>query len=140
MVSLVLLDLPVNLEVLQAVVEIFHHLLNIVVAGALTLLSLLQLGHLLLDVTLEALTLQARCFVLAAQLLGLRAVLHELAGVIVVVALELLELAPLLEESLRGSTTLVLQDLLFLKVSSLGTLNEFVAVVLVTHLKVIKSV
>ena len=140
MVHLVLLDLAVDLDILEALIEIFLDLLHIVVAGALGLLGLVKFRHLLLNVAHEALILKLSGFVLPLQLLRLRSVLHELSGIIVVIALELLQLTSLLEQCLRGSTALVLKNLFLLEISSLGALHELVAIVLVSHLKVVEGV
>ena len=77
---------------------------------------------------------------LLVQLLLPRLDLHQPASILVVVLLQLLQLATLLEKGLTSRTALVLQDLLLFKVSTLCTLLELVTVVLVTHFQVIKSV
>ena len=56
------------------------------------------------------------------------------------VSVELLKLSLLAEEVLSGVSVLVIQDLLSLEVSSLGTEKELVTVVLVSHLQVGQSV
>ena len=96
MVHLVLLDLAVDLDILEALIEIFLDLLHIVVAGALGLFGLVKFRHLLLNVAHEAFILKLSGFVLPLQLLRLRSVLHELSGIIVVIALQLLQLSLLL--------------------------------------------
>ena len=96
MVHLVLLGQAVDLDVLEALIEIFLDLPDIVEAGALRLLGLVKFRHLLLNVAHEALILKLSCLVLPLQLLRLRSVLHELSGIIVVIALQLLRLFDLL--------------------------------------------
>jgi hypothetical protein len=66
--------------------------------------------------------------------------LHDFSGGTLKVLLKLLQLTTLLKESFGGSSTLVLKDLLALKISALSTLHEFISVVLVTNLEVVKSV
>ena len=140
MVHLVLLDLAVDLDILEALIEIFLDLLHIVVAGALGLFGLVKFRHLLLNVAHEAFILKLSGFVLPLQLLRLRSVLHELSGIIVVIALQLLQLTSLLEQCLRGSTALILQNLLLFEVSAFRSLDELVTIVLVPHLQVVQSI
>ena len=64
----------------------------------------------------------------------------ELSGIIVVIALQLLQLTSLLEQCLRGSTALILQNLLLLEVGTLCALDELVTVILVPHLQVVQSI
>lgn len=66
--------------------------------------------------------------------------LHDLAGCGLEVLLQLLELSTLLKESFGGSTALVLKDLLAFQVSTLGSLHEFVSIVLVSDLQVVECV
>ena len=65
---------------------------------------------------------------------------HDLARSGLEVLLELLKLSALFEKSLRGASALVLEDLFALEISALGPLHEFVPVVLVSDLQVVKSV
>lgn len=65
---------------------------------------------------------------------------HKLTSVVIEVSLELLELTTLFEQSFGSGSALILEDLLFLEVSSLGSADEFVSVVLIPHLQVVQSV
>jgi len=71
---------------------------------------------------------------LLVQLLLARFDLHQAAGILVVVFLQLLQLTSLLEQGFRSGTALILQDLLLLEVGALSTLLELVTVILVSHL------
>ena len=56
------------------------------------------------------------------------------------VLLQLAHVTPLSEQSFGGRAELVLKDLFALKIGSLSTLHELVAIILVTNFQVIKSV
>ena len=114
--------------------------MHVAETSLILLLDHLNLVHVHLDVLLEPLFLDLGCLVLL--LVGLRLVsdFHQLSGIVVIVLLKLLELSTLLEEGLRSSSTLVFQDLLLFKISTLCSLNELVSVVLVPHLEMVKSV
>lgn len=136
-----LLELAIDFEVLPHLFETFAlDLLHVAIACLERLISPLQLLSLLLDILVEAIIFHLRLLILTLQGLGLGLVLHQLTGIVIVVLLQFLKLPSLLEQSLRGSTALILQDLLLFEVCTFGSLHELVSVVLVSHFQVIKSI
>ena len=109
MVGLLLLHISNNLEVILRLSEALTlDLLDVAIGRLERILSSLDLLHLRIDVLLESLSLHVGRLILLLQRLGLGPDFLESSGVIIVVFLKLLELSSLLEQSLRGSSALVL--------------------------------
>ena len=72
--------------------------------------------------------------VLTVNLLLLVADLHQLERCCFKVLLKLAHISALFEESFGGRAELVLKDLLALKVGTLGTALELIAIILIAHL------
>lgn len=141
MVGLLLLHFSNHLEVILRLSEALTlDLLDVAIGRLERILSSLDLRHLRIDVLLESLALHISRLILLLKSLGLGSNFLESSGVIIVILLKLLELSPLLEQSLRGSSALVFKNLLLLKISTLRSLNELVSVVLVSHLQVVEGV
>jgi len=141
MVRLLLLNVSDDFVIIFGISEAFTlDLLNVAICSLERVLRSLDLRHLSIDVLLESITLHVCGLVLLLKRLRLGSDFLETSGIIVVVFLKLLELSSLLKESFRSSSTLIFKDLLFLKVSTLCSLDELVSIVFVSHLKMIKSV
>lgn len=141
MVRLLLLNVSDDFVIIFGIPEAFTlDLLNVAICSLERVLRSLDLRHLSIDVLLESITLHVCGLVLLLKRLRLGSDFLETSGIIVVVFLKLLELSSLLKESFRSSSTLIFKDLLFLKVSTLCSLDELVSIVFVSHLKMIKSV
>lgn len=141
MVRLLLLNVSDDFVIIFGISEAFTlDLLNVAICSLERVLRSLDLRHLSIDVLLESITLHVCGLVLLLKRLRLGSDFLETSGIIVVVFLKLLELSSLLKESFRSSSTLIFKDLLFLKVSTLCSLDELVPIVFVSHLKMIKSV
>jgi len=141
MVRLLLLNVSDDFVIIFRISEAFTlDLLNVAICSLERVLRSLDLRHLSIDVLLESITLHVCGLVLLLKRLRLGSDFLETSGIIVVVFLKLLELSSLLKESFRSSSTLIFKDLLFLKVSTLCSLDELVSIVFVSHLKMIKSV
>ena len=136
-----LFNLCENLEILLSIFKLLSLLGDdIIELGLETLLCPIDLLELFIDLLLNAVPLIVLVLGLLVQLLLPGLDLHESAGVLIVVLLQLLQLTTLLKQGLTGCTALVLQDLLLFEVRTLRTLLELVTVVLVTHLQVVESV
>jgi hypothetical protein len=136
-----LFNLSENLEVLLGIFKLLSLLSDDIIELALQrLLSSVDFLELLINFLLNAIPLVALILSLLVQLLLSSLDLHESAGVLIVVLLQLLQLAALLKQGLTGCTALILKDLLLFEVGPLGTLLELVTVVLVTHLQVVERV
>jgi len=141
MVRLLLLNVSDDFVIIFRISEAFTlDLLNVAICSLERVLRSLDLRHLSIDVLLESITLHVCGLVLLLKRLRLGSDFLETSGIIIVVFLKLLELSSLLKESFRSSSTLIFKDLLFLKVSTLCSLDELVSIVFVSHLKMIKSV
>ena len=141
MVRLLLLNVSDDFVIIFGISEAFTlDLLNVAICSLERVLRSLDLRHLSIDVLLESITLHVCGLVLLLKRLRLGSDFLETSGIIIVVFLKLLELSSLLKESFRSSSTLIFKDLLFLKVSTLCSLDELVSIVFVSHLKMIKSV
>lgn len=141
MVRLLLLNVSDDFVIIFGISEAFTlDLLNVAICSLERVLRSLDLRHLSINVLLESITLHVCCLVLLLKRLRLGSDFLETSGIIIVVFLKLLELSSLLKESFRSSSTLIFKDLLFLKVSTLCSLDELVSIVFVSHLKMIKSV
>jgi hypothetical protein len=141
MLILQLLNLGENFEVLLGVFEILStDASHIVKLSLKRLLSTRHLLDLIANFFLDPFSLVILVLSLSLELLLLSLDLHESAGILIVVFLQLLQLSTLLEQGLTGGSALILQDLLLLKVGSLRALLELVAVILVTHLQVVERV
>lgn len=141
MVRLLLLNVSDDFVIIFGISEAFTlDLLNVAICSLERILRSLDLRHLSIDVLLESITLHVCGLVLLLKRLRLGSDFLETSGIIIVVFLKLLELSSLLKESFRSSSTLIFKDLLFLKVSTLCSLDELVSIVFVSHLKMIKSV
>jgi len=141
MVRLLLLNVSDDFVIIFRISEAFTlDLLNVAICSLERILRSLDLRHLSIDILLESITLHVCGLVLLLKRLRLGSDFLETSGIIIVVFLKLLELSSLLKESFRSSSTLIFKDLLFLKVSTLCSLDELVPIVFVSHLKVIKSV
>ena len=96
-----LLDLTKNLEVLLRVLEVLSaNSAHIVKLGLQRLLSTRHLVHLLSDLLLDPLPLIVHLVTLLSQLLLLCLDLHEPSCILIVVLLQLLQLATLLKQCL----------------------------------------
>jgi len=141
MVRLLLLNVSDDFVIIFGISEAFTlDLLNVAICSLERILRSLDLRHLSIDILLESITLHVCGLVLLLKRLRLGSDFLETSGIIIVVFLKLLELSSLLKESFRSSSTLIFKDLLFLKVSTLCSLDELVSIVFVSHLKMIKSV
>jgi len=141
MVRLLLLNISDDFVIIFRISEAFTlDLLNVAICSLERILRSLDLRHLSIDILLESITLHVCGLVLLLKRLRLGSDFLETSGIIIVVFLKLLELSSLLKESFRSSSTLIFKDLLFLKVSTLCSLDELVSIVFVSHLKMIKSV
>jgi hypothetical protein len=136
-----LFNLSENLEVLLGIFKLLSLLSDDIIELALQrLLSSVDLLELLIDFLLNAVPLIALILSLLVQLLLSSLDLHESAGILIVVLLQLLQLTALLKQGLTGCTALILKNLLLFEVGPLGALLELVTVVLVTHLQVVEGV
>ena len=93
-----------------------------------------------IDVLIDSLNVLAQLGAHPVQVVLLCANFHQLARGRIKVRLELLQVASLAEQSLRGRSALVLQNLLAFQIGTLGSLHELVAIVLVSCLQVVQSV
>ena len=135
MLILDLLNFSEDLEVLLGVLEVLAtDAADIIELSLEGLLSTRNLLHLVSDLLLDSISLIIHVIGLLRELLLLGLDLHESASILIVVLLKFLQLTTLLEQGLRCCTALVFQDLLLFKIGALGSLLEFIAVVLVTHL------
>ncbi len=100
----------------------------------------LNFVHLLSHFLIKSLSLHALFISLFVEFLLLCLESHKSAGVLIIVFLEFLKLTSLLEKSFTSSTALILKNLFLLNISTLGSLLEFVTIVLITHFQMVKSV
>lgn len=136
-----LFNLSENLEVLLGIFKLLSLDSNDIIKLALQrLLSSVDLLELFIDFLLNAVSLVALILSLLVQLLLSSLDLHESAGILIVVLLQLLQLTALLKQGLTSRTALILKDLLLFEVGTLSALLELVTVVLVTHLEMVEGV
>jgi len=116
------------------------HLLNVVKLGVFACSRALNLAIHVIEILLCLFSRLGYVLSAALEFVLFIADLHDLAGSRLEVLLQLLELSTLLKEGFGGSTALVLKDLLAFQVSTLGSLHEFVSIVLVSDLQVVECV
>ena len=141
MLGLLLFTHTVDLKPFSSVVEVVpDYCLDVVITRIIGILGFVKfiLGG--FNIFCESFLLHVCGLVLFFMSLLFGSNFHELSSIIIEISLKFLELSSLLEKSLRGSSTLVLKNLLLLKVSSFSSSDEFVSIVLISHFKVIKSV
>jgi len=135
------LNLSEHYEILGRVIEALStHRSHVVQARLLALLGSVQVLSDLLQLLLNLLLYLHILFVFTGDLLLLVPDLNQLHRSGLEVLLKLSHVAALPEQSLRGSSELVFQNLFALQVCTLGALHELVAVVFVADLEVVECV
>lgn len=136
MTVLHLLDFAHNLVVSRLLFKICAtHSLDIVKLSVTGTLSPFVLAFKLIDFVLNTFGLSSDFASLLVKFVFLSANFHHLLAASFKLTLDLLQISSLLEKVLRGMATLILQNLLPLKVGTVGTLLEFTTVVIITHLQ-----
>ena len=116
------------------------HCLNIIQFSVTGLGNSLDVGTHVIQLLLSLLSCALDFTATSLKIILFISDLHDFSGGTLEVLLKLLQFTTLLKQSFGGSSTLVLKDLLALKVSALSTLHEFISVVLVADLEVVKGV
>ena len=141
MISLHILNCCLDFHIFNRIVKLTSsYLFDIVIWCLIGLLSPLDLAHLSFNILLESLFLHLCCLILLLQSLGLCSDFHKSTSIIIIIFMKLLKFSSLLKECFWGSSTLVFEYLLLFKISTFGSLNKFVSIILISHFEMVKSV